>query len=166
MISKNKKLITGWLYSSVLYSLISFVLFIILSTLACSLSALQAGFDFVAFNININDIFRIIGIYMVTQTVFLFGSTTFKKRAFIKTLLFLFLFSVTIYLIVIAFGMSVIYRFAIFNIVTNNNQLPFTPELKYFFENTFPLISKILFWYVIAPFFMIVSYFKLKEREI
>jgi hypothetical protein len=41
-----------------------------------------------------------------------------------------------------------------------------SPEFQYFMTDVFTKVLSFLFWYVLAPFMLVVSYFKLKERQV
>jgi len=162
--SNFEKLLAGWLYSSVLYSIVSVVLIIIITSLANFIASLIIGFEFTPFNYDFKYIMLAVGVYMITQSVFILGSATFKKQAFLKTLLALFIFAVSFSLITGFLTWGIVGKFNIHMEPTDFKHLP--PGLEYFFEVQFPVIAKIVFWYLTAPFILLISYFKLKESEV
>lgn len=107
-------------------------------------------------------------VYIVLQSVLLLGAITFTKYNIFKTGFSLFL---------VGFGILVILLFC-FRIVMWNyfdgmqfpgNEMRFLMPSKSFQENIMkrlPAIAEFLFWFVLAPYLLVVSYFKLKEREI
>jgi len=126
------------------------------------------------FNPFTRDIFFMIAIYLVTQSVFLTGSVYFRKLAFLKTTLIVNGAAIAFGLI-IALTFYLIFREhirpggldprtqAIFN------QLGYTGRMEAelgSFANTFLTLIKILFWYVLAPVCWLISYFRLSETEV
>ncbi|MFC2136842.1 hypothetical protein ACFLTE_01575 [Bacteroidota bacterium] len=162
--SNFEKLISGWLFSSFVYSIIGLISVIIISTLANALASLIMGFDFFAFNYEFKYLILASGVYIVTQSVFILGSASFKKHAFLKTLLSLFIIGMAISIIAGFLTWGIIGEFKIDHTSIETQNLP--PGLSYFFEEQFPIIVKIVFWYLAAPFILLISYFKLKESEV
>lgn len=163
-VSNLERLVTGWLFSSVFYSIAGIAGFIILSSLANLIGSWIWDYNFEFFCLCQLDVFRVLGIYMVTQTIFLLGAAAFKSHAFLKTILAIFVVSVAQWIIVMIFGFSIIAEFNFHAGFQGHNFA--TPALENFFSTTFPVINKILFWYIMPVFFVVVSYFKLKEREV
>jgi hypothetical protein len=105
--------------------------------------------------------FYTIGSYMVIQTIFFLGACGFKNHNFIKTLFSLF---------VIAFGLG-LFAAIIGGILFNGLEGKFDggndvgEDFKEMAETVFTEIIPFIFWYILGPFLLIVSYFKLKERQ-
>jgi hypothetical protein len=113
------------------------------------------------------DIWRGIAIYLVTQSIFLFGSIYFKKVAFLKTTLSLWL---------IAFVLGLVYATAA--------RIAFADAFVGFLEaedfesvyqvnanleslvDTLSVVGRILWWTVTPLFFWIVGVLRLKETEV
>jgi hypothetical protein len=107
-------------------------------------------------------ILRMYALYMVTQSVFLLGAIYFRRVNFLKTVLSLFAIC-----IVIAIYSSLTARLIVFHNFQSihfDNSMP--ENWQNFFENTFAPVINALFWYCLAPFFFVVSYFSLKERQV
>jgi hypothetical protein len=156
-----EKLVSVWLLTSIVYVFASLVLIGILVIL-CNLFALFVGSSFTSYRELMNfPIPKIIWIFLVTQSVFLMGSCYFRKNNFMKTLLALFIigFVLGLYSTIngyIFFG-SEFHSF-------DSDQM--NGVMTEFMQETFPKIMKVIFNYLLAPFFYVVSYYVLKERQV
>lgn len=154
-VSNLEKIIGGWLITSPLYILV-YIVFMFLLT---SINSLIAGHTSAFAHIFSQDVLDSVKIYLVLQTVFFLGACTFKGNNFLKTLLSIFLFfmavgAFTLILGLISFGGTSIH---IENV---------SPEFQYFMTDVFTPVITFIFWYILGPFMLVVSYFKLKERQI
>ena len=155
-----EKLLSKWLLSSILFVLAAFVLLSGVLGVTTLLSSWLFKTDTVFFNPFTNDNIETMGQYIVVQSVFFLGALFFRKNNFIKTLLSIF---------VVLFGLSILMGFLGWIILGEFNQVSDEnlPESNFvFFTETLPQIAKFIFWWITAPFFLLVSYFKLKEREV
>jgi hypothetical protein len=156
-----EKLLSVWLLTSLIYILVSFVLIGIIILIG-NLFALAIGVSTMGIgSITEVPVFTIIGIYLVTQTVFLLGSCFFRKNNFLKTLLALFVFG---FALAIYMGINGMIIFHSFNFSINDQNT--SESFRQFMTDTFPFIMKIVFSYLVAPFFLVVSYYVLKERQV
>jgi hypothetical protein len=161
--STLEKLLSHWLISSVGYILASFLAMYIVAFVGGLLSAglFQAGFQ--PIDLAPHRLLQAAGAYLVLQSIFLFGAVCFRGHNFLKTILGLFLFG-----IFISIFTSLAAKIILGDLF--GQQLPhMEPGMKQipaFFSETVPAIMKSVFWYVMAPFFLVVSYFKLKERQV
>jgi hypothetical protein len=108
-----------------------------------------------------------IKLYLVIQSIFILGAIAFNRFAFFKTLFALFL-------LVLVFGviMWIIFRIlfaeyfdGVFTPVDNVQVIP-GKNFQNFIEFTAWPVLQHIFWFVLAPLFWVVAYFKLKEREV
>lgn len=152
--STLEKLVGSWLLSSPVYILV-FMTFI---TSIYLVSALTAGLSFSLADIFNDTLFKVIWVFMVTQTVFFLGACTFKNYNLLKTLFSLFL----IVAVVAAFGG--ILTWILFGGQINGEE--FDDNFKMTGEAFFTQVVPFIFFYLIGPFLLVVSYFKLKEREV
>ena len=155
-----EKLLSNWLLSSILYVLAAFIILSGVLGITTLLSSWIFNTDIAFFNPFTNDNMEIMGQYIVVQSIFFLGALYFRKNNFPKTLLSIF---------VILFGLSILMGFLGWIILGEFNQISEEnlPESNFvFFTETLPQIAKIIFWWITAPFFLLVSYFKLKEREV
>lgn len=152
-VSNLEKIIGSWIITSPLF----IITYIILMYIIFAISATMAGMPHAVANLLTHDIFVSLGIFMVVQTVFFLGACTFKGNNFLKTLFSLFILANVLGIYTGILGWTVI--------GFNNS---FEPSYEFqdwatsFAETVFP----ILFWYVLGPFMVVVSYFKLKERQV
>lgn len=160
-VSNLEKIIGSWLLTSPLY----IIVFNLMLALIYFISAISAGLEISMLNFYGSSFWNIIAVYTVLQTIFFLGACTFKNYNFLKTLLSIFL----LFVILASFGGSlagILFQghFDGDTIHFNNESFLSNNEssLKYIVTKTVPLI----FWYILAPFLLIVSYFKLKEREV
>ena len=161
--SNIEKLVSSWLISSVGTVVISFI-FINLTSLALAvLCKFIFGIDFKLLYINEDYRFwEIILKFIILQPLFLSGAIVFSKNNFFKTILWLLLFAFTMALVSFLFTYLILpgeFRF-------QSNSFEDIPALIDFFEGPVVKASEFVLTYVIGPFFLIVSYFKLKESEI
>ncbi len=102
-------------------------------------------------------------VYWITQSMFLLGAAYFRGYNFLKTVLALFVISVVLQIIAGVTG------WIIFG--TPGTQVTFGPEqmshqLEDFFLRIFPSVARIVFYYLFVPFFLITTWFSLKERQV
>jgi len=154
-VSNFERLFVSWFISSVLYTIIIFISFIPVMIIANYIASFIGLYDFTWFPFKNFHFLNLVGIYLVTQTIFLTGSLFFRKNAFFKTIL-------SIIIIYIANAMIVYFIFYIFNIRVTGEKFFIINDNFNLLENTY----KIIFWYFLAPFMLIVSFFRLKEIEI
>ncbi len=108
-----------------------------------------------------------IKLYIVIQSVFILGAATFNRFSFFKTLFALGL----IYIALSLFGwllFRIIFADLFDGLLVPRDNITVFPSYRFqdFVEFTaWPLLQNI-FWYVMAPIFWVVAYFKLKEREV
>jgi hypothetical protein len=161
--SHLEKLFTKWLFSTIIYLVAAYLALYVIALIGSGLSValLKADFKFPA--LQNYEPFRMAGIYLVLQPIFLLGAAYFKRHSFLKTLL-------TIIVIALITGIfTTIASYILFGssgLESSNFAGSNTPIPHIVFTETIPHLSKILFWYVMGPFFLIVSYFRLTERQV
>ena len=158
--SNLEKLATAWLVSAPVYTIIALLGLTLVSLLASLLSALAFGSGIMVFNPLTKPVIFMAGIYLVTQSVFLLGAVYFRKNNFMKTLLALFVIQA-----VISTVLSLV-----FYLMFGRGGFQLTGEeimvFPAFLTEWLPRIMKVVFWGLTAPFFLVVSYVRLKEREV
>jgi len=113
-----------------------------------------------------------IAVYLVTQAVFLVGSVYFRKLAFIKTNLYLWLFGIVVVILVAVTGWFIFRDYAVgsridlepyFQRLGDSGQLQaiLGPMAEKFWQ-----VGKGLFWGVMAPVCWVISYLRLRETEV
>ncbi|MDQ3537007.1 MAG: hypothetical protein M3421_15425 [Bacteroidota bacterium] len=154
-VSNIEKLIGAWLITAPLFALV-YLLFIFILT---SISSLIAGHSSALEIIFNRETLESIGLYLVLHSIFFLGACTFKGNNFLKTLLWIFLFMMAV---LIFAGLLFLLLFGTTSLHIEN----VSPEFQYFMTDVFTKVLSFLFWYVLAPFMLVVSYFKLKERQV
>jgi hypothetical protein len=171
--SPLEKLSVKVIYSAILYPIL-LLLFISASSLIIEgFNAMIFGKHYLVFNPVQPFYWKMILIYIVTQSIFLMGAAYFRKASFVKTILMSNLLSLVIGLISILVIRIIFNKY--FNglsidsdLIVNNFEIRFSsPES---FEGivefkVFEVIGKVLFWVFVAPFCWVVSYFRVREVQ-
>jgi len=153
------------LLTTIGYVIISVAFYFILNMISLLLSAMILKSGFPIFNPFAKDMLTAMAIYLITQSIFLFGSTFFKNHAFMKTGLSLFGLSVAIGIFA-----SIVFRivyhdfFHHMQFMDNYMASDFIYLEKY--GETLLSIIKYIFWIFMAPYFWILAYFRLSEKEV
>lgn len=153
-VSNLEKVIGSWLLTSPLY----IILYNLLFALIYFISAISAGIETFSVSYFGTNFLNIIAVYAVLQTIFFLGACTFKNYNFLKTLLSIFL----LFVILASFAGLLVGILFDGHIDGDNMNFDKNSSFAYVFTNIIPNI----FWFGLAPFLLIVSYFKLKEREV
>ena len=164
-VSNLERLIGSWLLSSPLYIIgygtFTFLMISLAGAITDSPVTVSSFFD-IAY-------LEYISTFLVLQTVFFLGACYFRKNIFSKTLLSVFLFFLSIGILTFIFAYFLFFssektdftgNFQFFLYSENNNNYMFS------IQNKFIDIVTFLFWYILGPFMLLVSYFKLKERQL
>ena len=152
-VSTPEKLVGSWILSSLVYVVVYWVAVFLIFALAC---AVGNGM-FSPFELFSNDFLRAVGTFLVMQTVFLLGACYFRKFNFLKTVFALFVVAV------IVGGYTGSLAWLLLDKISDNK---IEEEFPDFMNNVATPALKLFFWYVLAPFMLIVSYFRLKERQV
>ena len=160
-----EKMVSKLILTTIGYVLASVLLYYLLTVISSGIAVIFTGWSFPAFNPFTKEILLGVAIYLVTQSMFLFGGIYFKKHPLMKTLFSQF---------TIAFGLSV-FAFLVVRIVYRDSfhGMRFIDEFIFndmvSFErlgNNLATIFKYLFWVCFAPYFWILSYLRLGETEV
>ena len=172
--SSFEKFLAAWLTTSPLFIIAAMFSMSLISVIASLLGAIIHGASWQVFNPFEFSNIRIAGIYMVLQTIFLAGSVYFNSNHFLKTL-----FSVILFMIFLNLWSSLIFYAFLepiwpvdmdFKLHWDSDEglkaadVPITgyETLVDIFQSGY----KILFWGIAGPFFLLFSYFRLKEQEV
>jgi hypothetical protein len=156
-VSTLEKVIGSWVLSSPVYV----VVFSIGILIIYLITGLIAGGNYASIpDMFDRHYFQAMGAFMVTQTVFFLGAAYFRNYNFLKTLLALFILQV----IIGSYGGLL--GWMLFGGNNNIDPVDFSGSFQYFVEHTVPQIAHVFFWYLLAPFLLVVSYFSLKERQV
>lgn len=157
----SEKLLSHWFLTSVIYIVLANLMLFAVLLLASLIAALVFGSAIDLFQPFTIENIRLMGIYIVTQSVFFLGAVYFRKNNLLKTIL-----SVFVLLMVLGMWTGLAMWLAFGPDQRAISQEMVSPALANFMEYTVPDIARFLFWILLAPFLLIISYFKLKEREV
>lgn len=155
-VSTAEKLIGALLIVVPVYLIIALAGILILSFT----SGLVAGQPMLIPSLTSTEFIYPIGVFLVTQTFFFLGAVAFRGNNFLKTLLALFVIAIVIG------GYSAGLGYLLFGGGEFNMGAGTASEFKDTAEFIFKDVVPFLFWYVLGPFLLVVSYFKLKERQV
>lgn len=166
--SSFEKLVSGWLNSTIIFIVMTFIAYQIAFFLSTLLALWWFKIDLQWINILDAGFFKACILYIITQSVFLFGAVYFKGKNFFKTIFALFLL-----FLVYSIYHSLVGSVALNEITTlffEGNSVDLgeaisAPGLEDYAENTLVPILKFIFYYIMPIFFLTLSYIKLKERE-
>ncbi len=156
-----EKLFSHWLITSILFVLISNVLLSLVLLLANAIGYVAWAVPINMFNPFTQANLQLMAIYVVVQSIFFLGALYFRKNNFLKTILSVFVIAMALNLIAILFAWLLFGQTSF-----DGNFHSINPEMGSYFEITLPKIMKTIFYIVLVPFCLVVSYFKLKEREV
>jgi hypothetical protein len=156
-----EKLLSHWFLTSLLYIVIAYLVLFAILLLSSLITALIYGSGITLFQPFSSGNLKLMGIYMVTQSVFFLGAIYFRKNNLLKTILTAF---VLMMFLSMWAGLAMWITFGTSHFSPDNES--FSPAFVNYMENVIPTVAKIVFWGIITPFFLTVSYFTLKEREV
>lgn len=165
--SNLEKLASKILLTSVFYVVASLVVYFIATALMSGISLLIFRRAHALFNPFTLFQLWMIGIYIVVQSIFVFGSIFFKRMALAKTIL-------TLMGIGLAFSIiaGIIFTLVNIDILVTGDFWGYRPYVwngdlsPSVIIDLLKTVPGVIFWGLTAPFFWIVSYFRLKEKEV
>ncbi len=164
-VSTTERLLSSWLLTALLFPLFSVMLMALIVFIANLI--MNFTFDVTPFqSVYSSSGWTAIKVYFVTQSVFLLGAAYFRKNNFLKTVLALFVVSVIIQVII------VVTAWILFSPEASSGEgLSLGPqnmslELENLIMNYIPATARLVFWYLTVPFFLVVTWFSLKERQV
>jgi len=163
-VSKLERLANAWLLTAVIYPILALTgiaLVVFLAHLILGIPMVAGTFSVVGSA----NAMKIVLIYVITQSIFLFGAVYFRKSNFIKTLLSLFVVQniIGVFIAIVGYLLFGTLNFDSGQWVQNSS---FSPGLESFFTKTFPEIMKFAFYYLLTPFFLLLTWFGIKERQV
>lgn len=159
-----EKFLTKLLLTSAGFIVVSLIGYFVFSAMAAVLANVVFHRSFPLFNPFNESVWIVVRVYFITQSIFLFGSVYFKSHSLLKVLLSSFLLSIFI---------SLLFSFA-FRIVFygySMDELIFSVDGYEFYQmeplgRTIAAISKVIFYYILAPYFWVLTFLRLKETEV
>ena len=163
--SRLEKLTSRLLLTNIVYVITAVVFYYLLNLVSIVLSAIFGCGPFPVFNLFTREMLIALLVYFVIQSIFLFGSIYFKNHAFMKTGLSLFALGNVIALFSLLMVRVVFFDFFNHMHAADNFMATDFLYLKDIGE-TLLTILKYLFYFVLAPYFWILSYIRLGEKEV
>ena len=166
--SNLEKFLSKLVLTTIGYVTGTLILYFLFSVLMSVLNALLFGYGYPLFNPFDRVVWICIGIYIITQSIFLLGAVYYKKQAFIKTNLFLFLLQLAVSIFIVFLVKIVFWNyiqgwsFSPEDIILPSSALE--DQLENFFMG-FARLMKLIFYWLFAPFLWLITYFRLKETE-
>ena len=151
-----EKLASAWLITSVLYTLVSAVLYLGLVLILHGFSMIYVGADvpFSLYKLETNEIFQTVVSYFGYQSVFLLGAVVFRKNNFLKTLLGMIVFLTGLFMIggllMLIFGSSMLE--GSYTVQLSSNDL---------FTTLYPVFNILIVIVILS-----ISYIRLKNKQV
>jgi hypothetical protein len=171
--SSLEKFASKLVVTSIGYVLVSLVLYFIFSVIAFALSRLAFGVAHGIFDPSQPVILLCIGIFLVTQSIFLLGAVYFRRNSFIKTILFLFVSSIVYCAFIALVGALTFYIMLLvtgiefpFDLFFKGLYYPSIPPAMYDLSGVFVVVIRIVFWFILAPLIWVMAFFRLKDIEV
>jgi hypothetical protein len=163
--SRLEKTIAKFVFTAVIYIVVSLVGYFLMSVLASLVTLFFSGKSHGLFNPFAGSTLKLIGIYLVLQSVFVFGSLFFKRLPIAKTLL-----SAIALVFVVACFSGLVFLATHIDLVFRGMWTWWTDGGRAFDPGTMFGIWKevptIIFCALVAPFFWVLTYIRLKEQEV
>ncbi len=166
--SNLEKFLSKLLLTTLGYVLGTLVLYFLFSVLMSLINVTFFGHGYPLFNPFDEVVWTTIGIYVITQSIFLLGAAFFRKNAFLKTVFTLFILQIALSLFVGLLARILFWKyfsgweFGFDDMIISSHGLE--QSLENFFIG-FGHLMKFVFFYLLAPFLWFVTYFQLKETE-
>jgi len=170
--SSLEKFLSKLLVTSIGYAFGSLFFYTAVSSAAEGINRLIFGYGHPFFNPFERTTMIAVAVYLVTQAVFLVGSVYFRKLAFIKTNLYIWLFGLVVVILVAVIAWLIFRDYAI------GNRIELDPYFQRLGESgemqtvlgpmaeKFAQVAKVLFWGIMAPVCWVISYLRLRETEV
>jgi hypothetical protein len=170
--SSLEKYLSKLLVTSAGYAFGSLFFYTAVSSAAEGINRLIFGYGHPFFNPFERTALIAMAVYLVTQAVFLVGSVYFRKLAFIKTNLYIWLFGIVVVILVAVIGWLIFRDYAVGNRIELDpyfQRLGESGELQTVLgpmAEKFWHVARVLFWGVMAPVCWLISYLRLRETEV
>lgn len=164
-VSTTERLLGGWILTGILFpvlGILTMALIVLLANLVMNFTLDVTPFQ----SVFSSQSFTALKVYFVTQSIFLLGAAYFRKNNFLKTILALFIISMVVQIILVATAWALFSSHGDGGNGLNIGWEQLSPELDVVFTIYIPKIAKAIFWYLTVPFFLITTWFSLKERQV
>lgn len=163
-VSNFERMLSMLLLTTVIYTAFFILYYSVYATLLNALGMMISQLEFAFFDPTVAPVPKAIKLYLVIQSVFLLGAAAFKKFPFLFTLLTLFLAAVALIIVTL-----ILVRIIFADHFVSNVRLEMNRHISSDMEHYLADVLKILenaFWYALAPLCWVITYLKLKEREV
>ena len=163
-VSNFERTLSMLLMTTVVYTVLFVIYYWLFSVLLNALGMIISPREFVFFDFTAEPVVKAIKLYLVIQSIFLLGAAAFKKFPFLFTLLTIFLAAVALIIITL---ISVRLIFAEYFVSSVNMDMDdyISEDMENFLKGVVKSLET-AFWYGLAPFCWVITYLKLKEREV
>jgi len=161
--TNEEKLVYAWLLTSPLVIVIAIIAMYVVAFLTASFCTVFLNIRYSGLNIFEYGFGHMVLLYLVLQPVFLLGATLFRKIQFFNTILWIGIIGIATQILTWIFTFFIFFPVREYSFDSNFFRIIWNTD---YFTGIFWPGIKILFWYVMAPFFILLTYFRLKETEI
>lgn len=154
-----EKLLSNWLITSVGYAVAASLLLVVSSLVSSVFAVLLFGENLYIINPLEPNFLQFLLHYCIIQSVFFLGAIYFKKYHFLKTILALFILFFTFIIVIALISRGI---FQTWSISSDQFDIDETTILG----SNLLIAIKTLYYALMVPFFLTVSYFKFKEKEV
>ncbi len=161
-VSKLERLAAAWVLTALLYPIMAMLGVLLISLL----TGLAHGFETtsnIASVLFSKSTFNLIVIYIITKSIFLFGAIYFRKNNFFKTIGSVILIQLVLLIIVLVAAILMFGGMGA-NIVVDNMSISSSTDK--FLPTTIIEIIGYGLRFLFAPFFWLLTWFGIKEREV
>lgn len=162
-VSTTERLASGWLITGIIFPVLALITMVVIIFLSNSVTKLTIDLAPIQSVLSASSM-KAVMIYVVTQSVFLLGAAHFRKNNFLKTLLAMFLFSLVLNIYAGLLGWGLFNSFKTDGFMFNEHNM--SPALEHLFMDQIPAVAEFVFKYLTLPFFLLATWFSLKEREV
>ncbi len=162
-VSINERLAAAWLLTGILFPIVSLLIMaaiVLLANLIMNLTVDMAPFQSVFSPTSL----KLIKIYVITQSLFLLGAVYFRKNNFLKTLLALIVVSLILNIYTGLVGWALFGSLNSEGMHIDGNNI--SPAMNQLFTDHIPNMARFVFNYLTLPFFLVTTWFGLKERQV
>ncbi len=154
----SEKVLSYWSLSSIGYIIVASIAMILVSILTSLVTIILFKTNFYVYNpFCESNVFFMVN-YCIFQSIFFLGAIYFKKNNFIKTILAIMLFVTALIVVVGVVNFLLFEETSIKYVELVNENKEGKIALKY--------VAEFVYYGLLVPFMLIVSYFRIKEREV
>lgn len=155
-----EKLLSHWLITSIGYAVVASISYVLASIVASSLNWMLFGSKFFILNPFTPQFLELLLHYCIIQSLFFFGAIYFKRNSLIKTLLSVFLIAIILIII-----MAITIKFLYFDGSITASMID-SENVHLIYNRNIEMVLKVMYYALMAPFFLTASYFRLIEKEV